>query len=48
MRLMASQLPASAPCVRTASNAKAEQLGVNRQRAAGPKMSDFAGEITRR
>jgi hypothetical protein len=48
MRLMASQLPASAPWRLTASKAYSEQLGVKRQRPSGPNTNTLAGEITQR
>jgi hypothetical protein len=48
MRLRASHIPPRTPCTRTASSAYAEQLGLKRQCASGPKKAVFAGEITRR
>jgi hypothetical protein len=47
-RFVASQLPARAPCVRNASSAYREQLGVNRQPASGPNKKVIVGESIQR
>jgi len=48
MRLAASQLPAIAPCVRTASAAYWEQVGVKRQPAWGPNNTPCIGDTVQR
>ena len=48
MRFAVSQLPASAPCVRKASNAYSEQVGVKRQPPSGPNKKLFAGDSVER